>query len=187
METASVLIPTWGNTNKRLFAPGPQLQLRPLWHSCLAAKWQLAQIPRIWRPSACEHKRAHTYKFAYVFYCFDGPVAFSVNGRPCAWGDERRDACGRALGYLRGYWVDCCPPFVHQIRGNLQAIVAPCLSTSQRAERGDFSCAEPMTSRFSFFLVLSGFLSCSFILFVFSCCLFALFWMQSAPRSAIVL
>lgn len=53
-------------------------------------------------------------------------------------------------GGLEGYWVDDCPPFVLQIRGNLLAIVAPCLFTSQRAERGDFSSAEPMTSRFFF-------------------------------------
>ncbi len=55
---------------------------------------------------------------------------------------------GQGGGGFEGYWVDGCPPFVLQIRGNLQAIVAPCLFASQRAERGDFSSAEPMTSRF---------------------------------------
>lgn len=51
-------------------------------------------------------------------------------------------------GGIQGDGVDGCPPFVLQIRGNLLAIVAPCLLAIQRAERGDFSSAEPMTSSF---------------------------------------
>lgn len=47
--------------------------------------------------------------------------------------------------------MDDCPPFVLQIRGNLLAIVALCLFTSQKAESGDFSSTEPMTSRLFFF------------------------------------
>lgn len=57
--------------------------------------------------------------------------------------------CGVMRGgmHVAGWWGDC-PPIVLQIRGNLLAIVTPCLFTGQRAERGDFSSAEPMTSKF---------------------------------------
>lgn len=52
--------------------------------------------------------------------------------------------------------MDDCPPFVLQIRGNLLAIVALCLFTSQKAESGDFSSTEPMTSRLFFFFFKSS-------------------------------
>lgn len=88
-------------------------------------------------------------------------------------------------GGFEGYWVDDCPPFVLQIRGNLLAIVAPCLFTSQRAERGDFSSTEPMTSTFfskwsslGFSLALLSFLSFLAVSLLCSGC--------SQPRPAIV-
>lgn len=115
-----------------------------------------------------------------------------LDERPCGWsegGNARRDACDWVMvgRVMEGYWVDDCPPFVLQIRGNLLAIVALCLFTSQKAESGDFSSTEPMTSRLFFFflIILCGFLTCSFILsallflsFFFFNCLPALFWIQ---------
>lgn len=88
-------------------------------------------------------------------------------------------------GGFEGYWVDDCPPFVLQIRGNLLAIVAPCLFTSQRAERGDFSSTEPMTRRFFFQNRVS-------LLLFYPLCLlslslrFVLDAVHSQPRPAIV-
>lgn len=62
--------------------------------------------------------------------------------------DRVRGAKRKDGGGIQGDGVDGCPPFVLQIQGNLLAIVAPCLLAIQRAERGDFSSAEPMTSSF---------------------------------------
>lgn len=90
-------------------------------------------------------------------------------------------------GGFEGYWVDDCPPFVLQIRGNLLAIVAPCLFTSQRAERGDFSSAEPMTSRFFQNRPLRVSLLLFYPLCLFSLSLrFVLDAVHSQPRPAIV-
>lgn len=84
-----------------------------------------------------------------------------LDERPCGWsegGNARRDACDWVMvgRVMEGYWVDDCPPFVLQIRGNLLAIVALCLFTSQKAESGDFSSTEPMTSRLFFFFFKSS-------------------------------
>lgn len=112
-----------------------------------------------------------------------------LDERPCGWsegGNARRDACDWVMvgRVMEGYWVDDCPLFVLQIRGNLLAIVALCLFTSQKAESGDFSSTEPMTSRLFFFFKSSsvGFSlallsSLSFFFFFFNC-LPALFWIQ---------
>lgn len=116
-----------------------------------------------------------------------------LDERPCGWsegGNARRDACDWVMvgRVMEGYWVDDCPPFVLQIRGNLLAIVALCLFTSQKAESGDFSSTEPMTSRLFFFFLnhplwVSHLLfyplcpSFSFFFFFFNC-LPALFWIQ---------
>ena len=90
----------------------------------------------------------HTHPHMYCAVSVGQLLQWTNGRRDVVWVDKRRDACGRVEGATRGYWVDDCPPFVLQIRGNLQAIVAPCLFTSQRAERGDFSSTEPMTRRF---------------------------------------
>lgn len=100
---------------------------------------------------------------------------------PCGWsegGNARRDACDWVMvgRVMEGYWVDDCPPFVLQIRGNLLAIVALCLFTSQKAESGDFSSTEPMTSRLFFFFFLNHPLWVSHLLFYPLCPSFSFFF-----------
>lgn len=136
----------------------------------------------------CAHTHKHTRA---VCRQAAGATDRQIGGKAmCVWRDGVwwGDGCVWEDGEgLEGYWVDKCPPFVFQIRGNLLAIVAPCMFTSQRAERGDFSATQPMTSRVSFYKSSSLGLSCSFILCLFLLSLrFVLDAAHSQPQPAIV-
>lgn len=148
--------------------PGAKLQLLQLWHCCLAGQWQMSQMRVCTYINACFPRVSRT---ATDSASWNATSDSRLDERPCGWsegGNARRDACDWVMvgRVMEGYWVDDCPPFVLQIRGNLLAIVALCLFTSQKAESGDFSSTEPMTSRLFFFflIILCGFLTCSFIL-----------------------
>lgn len=143
--------------------------LHPNVHMCVCAWSKTPITPNygilIWQECDCwltspgfVGQSVCTHKFAHVFYCLAGlpldsgglqrPLTIRLNGRARAWSAEEGCAPQDGWGDIQGDGVDGCPPFVLQIRGNLLAIVAPCLLAIQRAERGDFSSAEPMTSSF---------------------------------------
>lgn len=158
--------------------PGAKLQLLQLWHCCLAGQWQMSQMRVCTYINACFPRVSRT---ATDSASWNATSDSRLDERPCGWsegGNARRDACDWVMvgRVMEGYWVDDCPPFVLQIRGNLLAIVALCLFTSQKAESGDFSSTEPMTSRLFFNFFFNHPLWVSHLLFYPLCPSFSFFF-----------
>lgn len=131
-------------------APGAKLQLPQLWRSCLAGSDCWLPSPGFWSGESARinSPTSSTVWLGLVIQASAAAINTQAEWKSaCVEQRGRMRAAGR-LGGIQGYGVDGCPPFVLQIRGNLLAIVAPCLLAIQRAERGDFSSAEPMTSSF---------------------------------------
>lgn len=134
-------------------------------------------------------KCAHTHKFSYVFYCLAWPT-FDSGGCSSHWqshwmeghvhGAMRRGmhVAGRwgFWGLLGGRLPTLCAPNPGESAGHCGSLL---VHQPESWERG-FQLHRADDKHVFFQMVLSGFLSCSFILSVFSRCLSALFWMQSA-------
>lgn len=140
-----------------VFEPGAKLQLPRPWRCYFGRVWDC----RLTSPGFVGRVCAHINSVCHPVYAIVWPgggglaiqaSAAAINNR-AEWKTacverQRKDArCGTA-GVFRVTGWTAAHPLCSKSGENLLAIVAPCLLAIQRAERGDFSSAEPMTSTF---------------------------------------
>lgn len=172
--------------------PGAKLQLPQLWHSCLAGQWQLAKTSRICCESVGAQIHLHTCIVSVGQLLIQEAVAaiggqiewksMCMEGWSMGWWEE--GCMWQGGGGFEGYWVDDCPPFVLQIRGNLLAIVAPCCSPARELREG-ISAPQSRWCRFFSKPSSLGLLFYPLCLFLLSL-RFVLDAVHSQPRPAIV-